>query len=121
MRELFRSEWLPKCLAIGIPEAIFWESTVRELNPYIEAEKIRQKVIDRNYHRLGAYTYHAVAAAVENVFNGKKAKAKYLEKPFSEQQTEEELTDEKKKSLTEQLFHQLEIMQMNFEQSQSAG
>lgn len=121
MRELFRAEWLPKCLAIGIPEAIFWQSTVRELNPYIEAEKIRQKNADRNNYYLGAYTYHAVFAAIENAFNGKKAKAKYLEKPFSEQQSEEEMENEKKIALTKQLFQKLEIMQMNFERSQSAG
>ncbi len=115
MRELFRSEWLPQCLAVGMTEECFWENTVRGIKPYIAAEKIRLRTADRNNYYLGAYVYHAVAAAVENVFNGKKAKAKYLKQPFSEQQSEEELSEDRKRELTQQLFSQLEVMQMNFE------
>ena len=118
MRELFRSEWLPQCLAIGMTEDRFWNCTVREIKPYVEAEKIRLRSQDRNNYYLGAYVYHAVAVAVENVLNGRKSKLKYLEKPFTETQAEEkEMDEDTKRTMTEQLFHNLEIMQMNYERN----
>jgi cell shape-determining protein MreC len=101
-------------------EERFWNATPREIKPYMEAERIRLKTADRNNFYAGAYIYHAVAAAVENVFNGPKAKAKYLKQPFSEMQSEEEMSEERKRELTQQLFSQLEVMQMNFELSKKS-
>lgn len=63
---------------------------MRRFNAYIEAQKIRMKQEDENNWNLGKYVLSAVMVAVEHNLAGKKAKSKYIEKPFLHDAFEEE-------------------------------
>lgn len=84
-------------------------STFDELNPYVQADKEREKAIDLQQWRNGMYMVSAVSVAIDRCFNGKKSKAEYLKESFTahaERVAEENrpLTDEEKARLTRELF-----------------
>lgn len=82
-------------------EEQFWSSNPRKIKVY---DKIyREKENRRNelvYSWIGDYGLSALFTAIDGVLNGKKAKAKYPEKPFRLfEMTEEEKELERKKAL----------------------
>lgn len=53
-------------------------------------DELQQKRTDHMMWQMGAYVTNAVSVAVSNALNGKKSKAKYLEKPFTQMAEEEQ-------------------------------
>lgn len=105
------------CLALGISEELFWTLNPKRLHPYLEAEKLIQEKRDAEMWRMGMYVYNAVQAAVDNVINGRKSQAKYMDKPLLEQykeaKQEVELTEDEKMRQVEALFMSLETLSTN--------
>ena len=81
-------------LSIGVPEEKFWDSTPYDLEPYLEAHKLRQEQSDIKSWQFNMYTMCAVQTAVANVLLGKKSKAKYFDKPFIEMVKKEKIQKE---------------------------
>ena len=118
---------MPNALAIGISYNLFWTLNPRKIKPFYEAHKIKRKMLDEQMWCMGAYIHNAVLTAVERNLAGKKAKTKYLEKPFMQEETEN--TDEIKKTdkakeenmrKVKAVFQSLEIMKANFELSKGS-
>ena len=101
------------------------DSTPYDLEPYLEAFKMRQRVIDQNAWQHNMYTLSAVQVAVERCLSGKKARSQYLEEPMSEIAIEKQKEDDKNISEDEivrqrkALLAKLQIMQTNFELNHS--
>lgn len=79
---MFENEWFPKANAIGVSWQEFWG-----MNPHIikllmkgHEEKIKEQ--DYMAWLSNQYTLSAVSVAVEHCLAGKKAKSKYVDKPF---------------------------------------
>lgn len=109
---------MPFFLVLGVSEDTFWDSTPVDLEPYIEADKLRQKRIDYENWQLGIYVMGAVSTAIESALHGKKSKMKYFEEPLmqkKQKEKEEILTEEEKKRQRDKLLMTLQIMQHNFE------
>lgn len=108
---------MPFFLSIGVTEEHFWESTPKELEPYVKAHEMTLEREDRANYTLGLYIYSAVGAVIGAAFGNKKAK--YLEEPFSEtsrkQKEMENMDEETKMKYVNQLFAKLGVMQTNFE------
>ena len=106
-------------LSIGVPEEKFWDSTPYDLEPYLEAHKLRQEQSDIKSWQFNMYTMRAVQTAVANVLLGNKSKAKYFDKPFTEmvekEKTQKELSEKEKLLLT------LQLWQANFELNHPKG
>lgn len=66
---------------------------------------------------MGMYVYDAVRAAVDNVLNGRKSQAKYMDKPLLEQYKEAKqevaLTEEDEMKQVEAFFLSLETLSTN--------
>lgn len=105
------------CLALGISEELFWTLNPKRLHPYLEAEKLIQEKRDAEMWRMGMYVYNAVRTAVDNVLNGRKSQAKYMDKPLLEQYKEAhqevELTEEDEMKQVEAFFLSLETLSTN--------
>lgn len=105
------------CLALGISEELFWTLNPKRLHPYLEAEKLIQEKRDAEMWRMGMYVYNAVQAAVDNVVNGRKSQAKYMDKPLLEQYKEAHqevaLTEEDEMKQVEAFFLSLETLSTN--------
>lgn len=94
------------------------------MNPHIIKLLLKgheEKIKEQDYMEWlsNQYTLSAVSMAVEHCLAGRKAKSKYIEKPFLQEIEEkktnnEPLTEEEKKKQTEQLFLKLRIMGANF-------
>lgn len=85
----------------GMTESEFWSSNIRKIKVY---EKIYRAKENRTnelvYSWIGDYGLSALFTAIDGVLNGKKAKAKYSEKPFRLfELTEEEKEAERQKAL----------------------
>lgn len=111
---------LPYFIAIGISKSEFFDSTPKDLEPYVEAEKIRQKRRDAEAWQFSIYTMSAVSTAVAQCLS-KHSKAKYMEEPltvmYEKKQKAENLTASEKKSERKKLLSWLQLMQTNFELS----
>ena len=105
------------CLALGISEELFWTLNPKRLHPYLEAEKLIQEKRDAEMWRMGMYVYNAVQTAVDNVINGRKSQAKYMDKPLLEQYKEAKqevaLTEEDEMKQVEAFFLSLETLSTN--------
>lgn len=105
------------CLALGISEELFWTLNPKRLHPYLEAEKLIQEKRDAEMWRMGMYVYDAVRTAVDNVLNGRKSQAKYMDKPLLEQYKEAKqevaLTEEDEMKQVEAFFLSLETLSTN--------
>lgn len=105
------------CLALGISEELFWTLNPKRLHPYLEAEKLMQEKRDTEMWRMGMYVYDAVRTAVDNVVNGRKSQAKYMDKPLLEQYKEAKqevaLTEEDEMKQVEAFFLSLETLSTN--------
>lgn len=76
---------------IGVSEEKFWDSIPIEMEPYRKMDELQEQRIDYHMWLMGAYVTNAVGVAVGNVLSGKnKAKAQYLDKPFSMIEKEQE-------------------------------
>ena len=92
------------------------ESCPKELEPFVEAEKIKTLRRDEDMWVMGMYVQNAVTVAVEHCLAGKKAKSKYLEMPLREKAEEENnISEEKLQKQREQFVAQLMIMKTKFE------
>lgn len=115
---MYRHEWLPQCIAIGITPEQFWRMNPRLLEPYYEAERLKEQQRDNHMWIMGAYVFEAVQIAIGNAFRGKGKKPRpYREKPFSVDVREErgELTEEEKYAKTQMLFKALQVMKVNYD------
>lgn len=72
-------------MLIGVSEGHFWESSPKDLEPYVEADNMREKRLDQHMWLMGIYINNAVGVAVSKALSGSKSRAKYLERPFSEE------------------------------------
>ncbi len=79
-------------MSIGVSEEHFWESSPKDLEPYIESHNMRERLLDQHMWLMGIYINNAVGVAVSRALNGSKSRAKYLERPFSEEPDIEERT-----------------------------
>lgn len=85
---MFENEWFPKANAIGVSWQEFWE-----MNPHIIKLLLKghdEKVKEQDYLAWlsNQYTLSAVLVAVEHCLAGRKAKSKYVEKPFLQEISE---------------------------------
>lgn len=105
------------CLALGISEELFWTLNPKRLHPYLEAEKLIQEKRDAEMWRMGMYVCDAVRTAVDNVVNGRKSQARYMDKPILEQYREAHqevaLTEEDEMKQVEAFFLSLETLSTN--------
>lgn len=74
---------------LGVSEERFWEAIPVELEPYRKMDAMQQERLDYQMWMMGAYVSNAVGVAVSSALNGKKSRARYLEKPFSAMEREE--------------------------------
>lgn len=88
--EVVHKKLLPLYLSIGVSEEKFWDSTPYDLEPYLDAYKLKQRQWDAQAWQYNMYTMCAVQTAVATVLVGKKSKAKYLDKPFLQDIQEEQ-------------------------------
>ena len=107
---------MPKYLAIGVDYERFMSSCPKELEPFVEAERLRILKRDEDMWVMGMYVQNAVSVAVEHCLAGKKAKSQYLKLPLREKMEEEnKISEEKLQRQREQFVAQLMIMKTNFE------
>lgn len=95
-------------------------SCPKELEPFVEAERLRVLRRDEDMWVMGMYVQNAVSVAVEHCLAGRKAKSQYLKYPLREN-TENNTNYEKSLSEAEverqrELFvTKLMLMKTNFE------
>lgn len=101
------------------------DSIPKDLECYVEAEKLSQKRKDVEQWQMGMYNMSAMSVAVSRALSGRKSKAKYMDKPFSEKleekkkESNENLTEKEKEAEREKLLMALMTMQANFELNHS--
>lgn len=108
---------LPVGLALGFTEEEFGKMTPTRLKPYMKAFDIKKDLQDEQMWYMGAYVYNATVTAIDNVLNGRKSRAKYIEKPLRQQTQKGDysgLSEEEKIAKTKLLFHQLEAARINY-------
>jgi hypothetical protein len=87
-------------------EEQFWKSNPRIINIWFEAWKKKQnRENELQYMYTGNYELSALITAIDKVLNGKKAKAKYIEKPVQLF----ELTEEEKKAEQQKAINQFMV------------
>lgn len=94
------------------------DSCPKELEPFVEAERLEILRRDEDMWVMGMYVQNAVYVAVEHCLAGRKAKSQYLKSPLREQleeQDEENLSEEKLQVMREQFVAKLLTMKTNFE------
>lgn len=94
------SNFFPRCHLWGMTEEQFWHSNPRIWKVWEEAHKQKINEINTLNWLNGMYTLNALSVALDNAFNGKKAKSEYMEKPIRlYEMTEEEKSAEQQKAL----------------------
>lgn len=107
---------MPKYLSIGVSYERFMNSCPKELEPFVEAERLKILRQDEDMWVMGMYVQSAVAVAIEHCLAGKKAKSKYLENPLRENaEKENNVSEEKLKKMREEFVAQLMLMKANFD------
>lgn len=109
-------------MAMGISYEEFWHLNPRKINVIVEGYKLKRQVIDEQQWFLGDYVFDAVSLALGNAFRKKGTKPKEYFKEVDQsilnrmKDTPDEngLTETEKKSKTELLFKNLEIMAANY-------
>lgn len=102
MRKQFELDWLPYAISIGLTKEQFYSCTMRQLNAYIEANKMKLVEKDLFDYRQGQYFLSALQTALDGAFNGKKAKTTYIDKPFLSDIQDSIISKEKDRPLTEE-------------------
>lgn len=116
---------MPFFLSLGVSKKEFFESTPKELEVYIDAEKMAQRRRDSENWQMGMYNMSAFSVALGRALSGRKSKAKYMDKPLSEQiaekakEEDENLTEEQKEVERDKLLTALMTWQANFELNHS--
>lgn len=107
---------MPQYLAIGVTEEFFWDSCPVDLEPYLEAEKLKQKQIDQLMWQNGLYTMRALSVVLGGIFGGD---VKYFESPMIAEieESNRPLSEAEKEEMTKNFFLKLKIMQNNFNNS----
>lgn len=84
----------------GMSEEQFWRSNPRIIHVWEQAWKAKENRMNGLvYAYIGNYELSALYTAIDGVLNGKKAKAKYIEKPIRIfELTEEERIQEQEKA-----------------------
>jgi len=107
-------------IAMGISYEEFWSLNPRKIKVITEGYKLKRQVQDEQQYFLGGYIFDAVSLAIGNAFRKKSTKPKEyfkevnaFSKRINEVPDENGLTEEEKKSKTELLFKNLEIMAAN--------
>lgn len=115
---MYSHEWLPQCITMGITPEQFWKMNPRMLEPYYEAERIKEERLDHQMWMMGAYVFEAVQTSIGNAFRGKGKKAQpYRDRPFSQDIKEErgEISEEEKMQKVHAIFNALQIMKVNYD------
>lgn len=88
----------------------------------MEANKLMQEQRDAEMWRMGLYVHDAVLSAIDKALNGRKSKAKYMDKPIFEQmklqaheneEGEPELSEDEKMRQVNALFMALNVRATN--------
>lgn len=79
---MYEKEIIPNCIAIGISYKEFWHMNPKIIECYIAGHTLKKKEQDIMNWYLGQYVLSAVATALDNGFNGKKAKSEYIKEPI---------------------------------------
>lgn len=98
------------------------EGTPNDLEPFVEAYKLKQKEHDEMSWKENIYTMSAVSVAISKAISGKKSKAKYPNKPFSfeerEYDTKEEYISQSEiERGRKNLLMSLQVMKINFDKN----
>lgn len=103
---------------MGISYDEFWTLNPRKLKVYVSGYKLKRKIDDEKAWMLGGYLYEAFAIAISNAFSKKNAKTKTYfetrEKPFLDDGTKRELTQDEKQKYIDSFVAGLKTMQSNF-------
>ena len=96
------------------------DSCPKELEPFVEAEKLKMIRRDEDMYVMGIYVQKAVAVAVEGCLAGRKAKGKYFDKPIRSDMEEsvngkENISEEEIKRQREMFVTKLMLMKTNFD------
>lgn len=108
-------------MAMGVSYDEFWTLTPRKVKVIVEAYRQKRQIEDEQMWFLGGYIFDAVSIAIGNALKKKGQKSKeYFElvkEPISKrimaEKDENNLTEDEKRSKTELLFKNLEIMAAN--------
>lgn len=110
---------MPLYLSIGVSEERILDGTPEDLKPFLEAYNLRRIEADEQAWIHNQYTMIAVSVAVSRILVGNKARGKYPDKPFLQEQEEkakeERITEEEAKKQRKNLLSMLQLMQINFE------
>lgn len=115
-REMFRKEYLPEAIAIGIRESEFWGLNPHGLMAYNKAYLKAQKQNDWLAWMLGHYVLRAIGATLDG------RKNPYPKAPYMQDMDESGIdrakskkkNDVEKQKAVEQLFLKLNIMATNY-------
>lgn len=69
-------------MSIGVAEDRIYWGTPKDLQPYVEAHRLRKIERDEEMWAAGYYNMCAVNTAVGKALSGRKSRAKYPEKPL---------------------------------------
>lgn len=112
---------------MGVSYDEFWHLTMRSLRVISEGYKLRRKEQDTMNWLQGGYIFDGVSLALANAFKKKGQKAKEyfkeVKEPFLSREISNgsEMTEKEKKTMTEQLFTNLEIQMANFNLRKKSG
>lgn len=105
---------------MGVAYEQFMDSCPKELEPYVKAHN--NKIMEEDYLQhlwWGNYGISALIVAIDRCIHGKKAKAKYIDKPILQEieKMNQQLSEDELKKQRELFVAKLEIMKTNFELS----
>ena len=89
-----------------------------ELEPYAKAHNMYLEENDSLAWRSGIYMHSAIIVALDEAFNGRNAKSKYMEQPILSQfGNSHELTDEEIDRQVDLFFKQQNAMRINWKRN----
>ena len=76
-------------MTIGVPYQVFFKLIPNDLKSFYSSYKQKQRIEDEKVWKwFGSYGISALEFAIDHCFNGKDAKTKYIDKPLSEMEFE---------------------------------
>lgn len=127
MRRRYEAELIPHAIAMGISYEEFWRLNPRSFTVIANGYKLKRKEEDTMMWLQGGYIFDGVSLALGNAFKKKGQKAKEyfkeLKEPYLSREITagSEMTEKEKKTMTEQLFTNLEIQMANFNLRKKSG
>lgn len=80
-----------------MPKEEFFDSTPKELQPYLDAHNLEMRRADTQMWQMGIYVLNAVSVAVSRAISGRKSHADYMSKPMymlsEEKEQDAQMTD----------------------------